>query len=313
MTQEMPSVDRQAGPRVAVCVPLYRKERFIARTIESILAQTWTDFELVVVDNASPDGSADAVRSFDDPRLRLIVNPETVPPTENFARAVAASSAPLVKVVCADDLLHPRCLERQVEALAADPGLAMVTCRQDVIDGDGAVLARDRGLRKPDLVGRQQRAAVVRRLVRHGGNPIGNVNNVLFRRTAFEAAGGFPRDVDFFALDVGTWVRLLHHGDYLGLPETLTSFRIDSGSHSKGLGADAVARQRAFIASVRAAERDVVRRRDALLGALRFPLTRLRHHLIFAASGPAGSPGQVIAAKVLGIGRPPAREGVHVG
>ena len=291
-------------PAVSVCVPLYRKEEFIAQTLRSVLDQTFTDFELVVLDNASPDRSAEIARSFDDPRVTVAANASTVSPTENFNKVVSLSGAPLVKVLCADDLLHPNCLERQMAVMAGDPTLAMVSSRMNMIDENGHVMARDRCLRTPDLVGRQDRTAVVRRLVRHGGNPVGGVNNVVFRRDAFDAAGGFPADVDFFASDVALWVRLLEHGGYHGLDETLTSFRINSGSHSSGMGRLAIGVQHDFVLGLRRDNADVVRARDTIFGALRAPLTRLRHHVLFAAAGPAQSSSRKLATRVLGIGRP---------
>ncbi len=289
-------------PSVAVCVPLFRKEGFIAATIQSVLDQTFTDFELVILDNASPDRSAEIARSFDDPRLVVAENPSTLGPIDNFNRVVSLSTAPLVKVLCADDLLHPTCLERQVAVMEQDAALAMVSCRQDMIDENGTRLAHDRGLRKPDLVGTQNRSTVVRRLVRHGGNPIGNVNNVLFRRSAFDAAGGFPGDANFFALDVAMWVRLLEHGTFHGIPETLTSFRLNSGSHSSDLGGEAIRIQRTFVDGLRHDNPGIVRRRDTVFGALRAPLTRARHHMLFAAAGPAGSPLRTVSEAVLKLG-----------
>jgi glycosyltransferase involved in cell wall biosynthesis len=298
--QEPPRADRI--PAVSVCVPLYRKEAYIAETIRSVLAQTFTDFELIVLDNASPDRSAEIARSFRDPRITVVENPGTLPPVDNFNAAVALSRAPLVKVLCADDLLHPTCLERQVGVMEQDPTLAMVTCRQDVIDATGQVLAHDRGLRTLDLVGRQSRPAVVRRMVRHGGNPVGNVNNVVFRREAFDAAGGFGRDADFFSLDVSTWVRILEQGAYHGLDETLTSFRINAGSHSSAMGRHAIEVQHDFVAGLRRDNSAIVRPSDRMHGAARAPLTWLRHHLLFAAAGPARGVRTRLAASVLGIG-----------
>ena len=287
---------------VSVCVPLYRKEEFIAQTLRSVLDQTYTDFELVVLDNASPDRSADIARSFDaDPRVTVVQNSTTLSPTDNFNKVVELSHAPLVKVLCADDLLHPNCLERQMAVIADDPSLAMVSSRMNMIDENGHVMARDRCLRTPDLIGRQQRPAVVRRLVRHGGNPVGGVNNVVFRRDAFQAAGTFPTDVDFFAVDIALWARMLEHGDFHGLDETLTSFRINSGSHSSGMGRQAIAVQHEFVADLR---RDsAVRRSDRFFGALRAPLTQLRHHVLFAAAGPTHSARRRAATALLGMGR----------
>jgi glycosyltransferase involved in cell wall biosynthesis len=290
-------------PSVAVCVPLYRKEKYIAETLWSVLKQTFTDFELVVLDNASPDRSGEIARSFDDPRVAVVQNDTTIPPVDNFNKVVSLSHAPLVKVLCADDLLHPACLERQLSVLADDPALAMVSSRMNMIDEHSDVIARDRCLRTADLIGRQERAAVVRRLVRHGGNPIGNVNNVLFRRDAFDAAGGFSKDVNFFAADVGLWVRLLEHGDYYGIGETLSDFRISSGSYSSGMAGQAIGIQHEFVAGLRKDNSSIVRPSDRLYGALRSPLTRLRHHMLFAAAGPAESATRRVASKLLGIGR----------
>jgi glycosyltransferase involved in cell wall biosynthesis len=293
---------RSLVPSVSVCVPLYRKEKYIAETLSSVLKQTFGDFELIVLDNASPDRSAEIARSFDDPRVTVMANPTTVSPVENFNKVVSLSHAPLVKVLCADDLLHPDCLERQMSVIADDKSLAMVSSRMNMIDEVGNVVSRDRCLRTPDLIGHQERAAVIRRLVRHGGNPVGGPNNVVFRRDAFDASGGFPEDVDFFAADVGLWVRLLEHGDYYGIGETLSDFRINSGSHSSSMGGRAIGIQHEFVAGLRRDNSTIVRPSDRLFGALRAPLTRLRHHMLFAAAGPADSTSRRLASRLLGIG-----------
>jgi glycosyltransferase involved in cell wall biosynthesis len=290
-------------PSVAVCVPLYRKERYIAETLRSVLQQTFTDFELIVLDNASPDRSGEIARSFHDPRVTVVANPTTVSPIDNFNKVVSLSHAPLVKVLCADDVLHPNCLGRQLSVITDDPSLAMVSSRMNMIDEQGSVVSRDRCLRTPDLVGHQGRAAIVRRLVRHGGNPVGGVNNVVFRRDAYDAAGGFSDAVDFFAADIGLWVRLLEHGDYYGMGETLSDFRINSGSHSSGMGGRAIGVQHDFVAGLRRDNTAIVRPSDRLFGLLRSPLTRMRHHMLFAAAGPADSPTRRMAGKLLGIGR----------
>jgi glycosyltransferase involved in cell wall biosynthesis len=290
-------------PPVAVCIPLYNKEKFVGETIGCVLDQTFPEFELVILDNKSTDRSLLIARSFRDPRLVVLQNSETVGPIENFNRVVTLSSAPFVKVLCADDLIHPDCLRRQVEALRADRTLAMATCRQHMIDESGRVLAPDRGLRKRDLVGRQDRATIIRRLVRHGGNPIGNPGNVLFRRTAFDAAGGFPVDGDFFTIDVQLWIGLLEHGRYLGMPESLASFRINSESDTRGLGSEVNDIQRRFIREVCRQNSEIVRGRDRMLSAARAPLTRLRHRVIVAAGGASGTPTAKLARSILAVGR----------
>lgn len=281
-----------------MCIPLYQKVDYIGRTIDSVLAQTFADFELVVVDNASTDGSAEVVAGYDDPRLRVVRHAETLSMIDNFDAAVTATRAPLVKVLMADDLIAPDALARQVAVLDADPGVVVVSSRHDLIDDRDHVVARDRVLRTPDLVGRQDRGAVVRRVVRHGGNPLGCTGNMLMRRWAFDAVGGFPRE-DGFTLDVGLAVRLTTVGDFYGLPETLASFRLATGSVTSSARRQNLHVQREFIRRLRRQHADVVGRQDVARGYARWPLTWLRHRVLMSASSDPGTRTHRLAARVL--------------
>ncbi|MFC5060811.1 glycosyltransferase family 2 protein [Actinomycetospora atypica] len=274
--------DGATSPRVSVVVPLYQKERYIGRTIASVLAQTFDDFELVVLDNACTDGSADVVRSFTDPRLRLERNEETIPAPQNFDRAVRLSRAPLVKVLNADDLIYPTALAEQVAVLDADPTLALVSCRHDLVDDDDRVVARDRALRSADLLGRQDAVTVWRRILRHRGSPLGVPGNMLFRRTAYDAAGGFPDNA--YALDVAMAALLVEHGGFYGMPRTLSAFRLAAGSVTSTAFRRNMTLQHRFLGELRQRHADVVRRRDVAFGLLREPLTVLRSRVMATAS-----------------------------
>ena len=133
-------------PHVSVCIPVYNGERYLAETIRSVLDQTYRDFELVVLDNASTDATDRIPRSFADTRLRVETNPTTIPQPDNWRAAVRLCRAPLIKLLCADDLLHPRCLEYQVGPMEADPGLALVAARRHMVDERSTVLVPRRGL-----------------------------------------------------------------------------------------------------------------------------------------------------------------------
>lgn len=207
---------------VSVCVPVHRGEETIAETIGSVLEQTYRDFELIILDNGGPDRSGMVARAAADPRIRVERAPSPVPESEHWNRVVRLSRAPLVKLMRADDLLHPRCLELQVAAMDADPGLAIVASRRHVIDEESRVLVPRRGL--SGLTGMRTGVEVARRVVRHGGNPIGDPADVLFRREDFFAAGGWRADRPNI-LDLDLWMRLLQYGEFLGLPEPLAAVR----------------------------------------------------------------------------------------
>ncbi len=285
------------APRVSVVVPLYQKERYVGRTVASVLAQTFTDFELVVLDNACTDRSAEVVRGFSDPRLRVERNTETVPVTENFQRAVGHARAPLIKVLNADDLLAPTVLAEQVAVMDADPTLALVSCRHDLVDDDDRVIARGRALRSNDLLGRRDATTVLRRIVRHRGSPIGVPGNMLFRRSAFDAVGGFPDNG--YALDVGLAARLVTAGGFFGMPESLSGFRLASGSITSSSRRRNMALQHRFLRELRREHADVVRRRDVAVGLAREPVTWLRQRIMMIASTDPASRRHRVAAALL--------------
>jgi glycosyltransferase involved in cell wall biosynthesis len=267
-----------SAPAVSVCIPAYQSGRYLADTVRSVLGQTFGDFELVVLDNASTDETPQILASFDDPRLRVLRNDAVLPIAENWNRAVAASAGRFVKVVCADDLLHPDCLRRQYEVLATDPSIALVCARRDMINETGEVLAPNRGLR--GLVGRHEAGAVIRKVVRHGGNPLGEPGGGLFRRAQFDAVGGFdPRWK--FPMDLALWIGLLGHGDFFGQRESLAAFRIGRDSLSARAQRAEYAEQRALSEGLATDPGWDVRPVDRLVGAAMAPGARLRRQALF--------------------------------
>jgi glycosyltransferase involved in cell wall biosynthesis len=268
-------------PSVSVCLPVYNGERFLAETIRSVLDQTYRDFELVVLDNASTDRSGAIARSFGDPRIRIERNRETLPQADNWNRIVELARGPLVKVVCADDLLHPRCLELQVGPMDSDPGLAVVAARRHMIDEQSRVLVPRRGLN--GLVGVRTGVEVARRVVRSGANPIGESNNVLFRRDDFFTVGGWKTDRPNI-MDLDLWLRLLQLGDFLGLPETLAAFRIVRGSISSNSDQKLYDQQRMLIEELGNSPYFQVRGVDLAVGRMLAPAGRARRRALFTIS-----------------------------
>jgi len=275
------------SPAVSVCIPAYQAGRFLAGTLRSVLAQTFDDLEVVVVDNASTDETPDILRAVDDPRLRVVRNEAVLPLAENWNRAVAESTGRFVKVVCADDLLHPECVLRQHEVLAGDPAVALVCSRRDMIDEQGSVLAPNRGLR--GLIGRHPASAVVRKVVRNGGNPLGEPGGALFRREQFDAVGGFDGTWRF-PMDLALWIGLLRHGDFVGQRESLAAFRIGRGSLSAQAHRAEYAEQRALTDGLARDPEWGVRPVDRLVGAAMAPGARLRRQVLFLVAKRQGDP-----------------------
>ncbi|WP_188826756.1 glycosyltransferase family 2 protein [Nocardia camponoti] len=216
------------GVQVSVCVPAFNAARTIVQTLASIQAQDFTDFEIVVVDNASTDGTGDLVAAIDDPRIRLHTNADLLPMVDNWNRAIELASGDLVKLVCADDLIAPNCLSAQVASLA-DPTIAVAASKFSVIDDDGATLAQHLGL--PGLVGRHESAAALRALVRKLPDDVCPTAAFLFRRADFAATTGFRADF-LYAMDIDLIARLCANGAFYGHGQALATNRASAFNHS---------------------------------------------------------------------------------
>ena len=215
-------------PHISVCIPVYQGASTLAATLRSVLASERADFEVVVRDNGSTDGTSDVIAGFDDPRIRHIRSEETLPLPANWRATVEQARGELIKVLCADDLISPDCLASQA-ALLEDPTVALVACRRDFIDGNGDVLTRNAGL--PGLLGRHGVSEVARVAVRFGINPVGEPACVMFRRRDYDAIGGFDGTI-VFAMDIDAWLRILTRGDMIGQPEAHAAFRMWTESFS---------------------------------------------------------------------------------
>lgn len=284
-----------ASPHVSICVPVRNGGRFLPATIRSALDQTFQDVEIVLLDNASTDATPSIMASFDDPRIRVVRNTDVLDMSENWNRAVRLGGAPLVKLLCADDLLHPRCVELQVRPMEADPGIAVAAARRHMIDERNRVIAPNRGL--SGLTGVHTGSAVARRVVRSGINPIGEPGGVLFRREHFDAVGGWRAERPH-VMDLDLWMRLLPHGRFIGLPQTLAAFRIVRGSVSATNDRAIYDEQRWLVDEVSAATYFDVRRRDMRIGRLSAPAGRARRRALFAASS-------LLSRREQGTGDPP--------
>ena len=109
-------------PKVSLCIPAFQAELYLQATIDSALAQDYGDFEVVIVDNNSSDGTRDILESVNDERVRVIRNRTTLPMADNFNLAVRHCDGDFVKLVCADDTLEPDCLTTQVAITRTQPG-----------------------------------------------------------------------------------------------------------------------------------------------------------------------------------------------
>jgi glycosyltransferase involved in cell wall biosynthesis len=133
----------QRPPRVTIAIPVYNGERHLGAAIESILAQTFSDFELIVCDNASTDSTPQIVADFAarDRRVRHQRNPTNIGLLANFNLAFRlGTQSPYFKWAAVDDLCAPTLVEECVRVLDAEPGVVLCHSRTTIIGADGSIL-----------------------------------------------------------------------------------------------------------------------------------------------------------------------------
>lgn len=259
-------------PKVSVCIPTFNGERFVAATIESVLSQSFADFELVLVDDASTDETPRIIERFCDSRIKVHRNETNLGFEGNFNRALQLATGEYVKVLPMDDLIFPGCLERQVAILddARYATVVLVSCARDVIDENGKRLMK----RRVSLAGRLSGRRAVRRAVRFGKNIFGEPGSVLFRRSVLEKSGGFDGRLPYW-IDLDLWSRMLLHGDAYSIADSLCAFRISAGQMSKRLAWSHSKQFRQLVERLREQPRYRIKPTDAKLGQLRTSIDEL--------------------------------------
>jgi glycosyltransferase involved in cell wall biosynthesis len=225
--------------RVAICVPSYAAERFLAEALDSVLAQTESNWEMVVVDDASVDRSFEIAQEYAaaDPRITAIRNPENLGAAASWAVAVAATKAPFVKLLCCDDAIRPDCLERQLAVFDADSSgrVGLVAAQRQLIAEDGTLIRKRHGLmglkRSAAAIGQRE---LVTAMLRTGTNPLGEPSTVMFRRTALTEAGGFDPQWRY-VIDLKAYVEIAKGYQIALIREPIGVFRVSSSSWSARL------------------------------------------------------------------------------
>jgi glycosyltransferase involved in cell wall biosynthesis len=216
--------------RLSVCIPSYNQCRYITPALDSILSQNYADYELLVVDDCSTDGTREIVAGYAerDRRIRLVANSRNLGMVPNWNACLAAARGTYVKFLFGDDLLaSPDALGLMVNALDTDPSVSLVTSARTLIDQDG----RGVGLVTPfprDLVISGQ-SVITRSLVAQR-NLVGEPSAVLFRKRQTER--GFDESYRQF-VDLEMWFHLLEQGNLWYSHQPLVAFRLHEAQQTR--------------------------------------------------------------------------------
>jgi len=195
-----------APPAVSVVIPLHDKRATVRRTVDSVLAQSFADFELIVIDDGSTDGSAGVLQDIADARLRVF-RTECRGPGAARNRGAGLARAPWVAFLDADDVWQPAFLERTLDAARSTPPAVLVFCDVHALGSPP----------RSGLVGGQLEDYYDARM-RH--SIAVTCSSVLLRADALTAIGGFPEDYAY-GEDIETWLLLACRGPFYFVAEPL--------------------------------------------------------------------------------------------
>ena len=290
--------------RFSVFIPVWNDTVWLPGAIDSVLAQDYPHWELIVGDNASDADVAGVVARYDDPRIRYHRFATHVPIDENFNRTALLASNEWVQLLCADDRIRPTCMSRLAESItranavpSTDDGgprrlaLALTACRRVFPNGEPA----DRVWygSKPKLQAETGIYTAERwfRLLMQDGQPPWNAGSMALARSVIEESGGFFRPEVGLSCDVEMVLRASAYGDVVYVDEPLLDFTVRSDADNairlwanRAKGGEHTPSGAAILAALRVHEHrravTPVERRAALAAVARSHLQRAAQHRV---------------------------------
>ncbi|GBC60665.1 hypothetical protein DENIS_1622 [Desulfonema ishimotonii] len=187
-------VFRPESPKISVIIPAYNHEQYIREAVYSVLGQSVTDFELIIVDDGSQDHTGEIIRAIEDPRIQYY-HQENQGAHNTINRGIGLARGEYVSILNSDDAYDPRRFEIFLEALEQDDSLSAVFSRTECVDGEGGFLRYETGPENPD-----ENAILLSLLA---DNFLISTSNLFCRNDVFKIINGFSNlryahDYDFF-------------------------------------------------------------------------------------------------------------------
>lgn len=210
---------------VSVCIPMYNAQDFIEECLYSVIAQTYKDIEIVVIDNCSTDNSLEIVKKVSDDRIRIIQNDENIGLVGNWNACLKHATGEFVNILCADDVWEKNNLEEKVKIMEQYSNVGAVFSASKVIDENGKVRLKRRPLKRSKLLKGTEFApwAFSKK------NCFGEPSNILFRKNAVDVVGEYKCGI-ISVLDWEYNLRLCEISDIYYIDKYLDNFRISTSS-----------------------------------------------------------------------------------
>lgn len=203
-------------PRVSVIMSVYNGTQYLCDAVQSILDQTYGDFEFLIIDDASTDSSLDILRKFNDPRIRIIVNKKNIGLTKSLNVGIAQARGKYIARMDADDISQPNRFEKQVYYLDTYPEIAVVGTCAEMIDDNSKSIGLLSYRAEPTMIDLQESNQVI-----HG--------SIMARKDVLESMGGYPSHYKM-CQDYALFLKIVQKYTIHNLQEILYRIRIHASS-----------------------------------------------------------------------------------
>ena len=219
-------------PHFSVIIPLYNKAPYVAKTVESVLAQTHGDYELIIIDNGSTDGSNGVIAQITDPRIRIVRLEENVGVSNARNKGVELSTAPYVTFLDADDWWEPTFLEEMAALTERHPGAGIYGTGYYIVK-NGKKRVAPIGVEDGFTEGEINYCRVYAKTL---CMPLTSIS-ICMPRAVFEESGGFPANIKL-GEDFLLWIRVALRHKVVLLNKPLSNYNQDvdvtyRGTHKK--------------------------------------------------------------------------------
>lgn len=202
------------SPRVSVVLSVYNGAEHLREAVDSILNQTFIDFEFIILDDGSTDHTWEILTDFDDPRIVLVRNQENMGLTKSLNEGLGMAKCEYIARQDADDISLPERLAKQVEFLERNREVGLLSCAFVEIDEEGRSVSIQR---LPAGNSELQARLLISNCFCHGA--------AMFRRECLESVGAYREEFDF-AQDYDLWLRISEKYKVANLEDALYEWRL---------------------------------------------------------------------------------------
>jgi glycosyltransferase involved in cell wall biosynthesis len=196
-------MEQENPTSISVILPVYNGLPYLKESVSSVLQQSFADFELLIVDDVSTDGSLAYLESLQDSRIQLFTNDTNRGLFFNLNFLITKSRSPLIKLWSQDDIMYSDCLEKIIRFHSAHPGVGFIYSGRDIINDNGDLVPNEITDTTPEIVLKELHT----RIAFFTGSIAGNISNVTLSAKALETTGLFNESMKISG-DFEMWVRM---------------------------------------------------------------------------------------------------------